>query len=352
MMSYKTAIFAVTLVGNFLLFTTSASAASLYIDPAVSNVLRGDTINLLVRLDTDEAAGECVNAVDGVITYSENVDLVDVSTGDSIFSIWIEQPVIDKANRTVTFAGGIPNGYCGRVDGDPRLTNTIIKMVFRSPGFSIGGGDTGTTARVDFDPATTAYLNDGQGTTATLTTYGAQIELATGPGLQIDDKWRDEVAADTVPPAQFSIALEKDRVAFGGKYFIVFNTTDKQTGIDQYQVIEEPLSKLGSFEWGRADAPWVTTRSPYVLEDQSLNSIIRVKAIDKAGNEYIATLIPDESLQSYSLTQIIVFGAAVVIGLLLLGIAVTFVRNLRRRKKASPEQLTDDDTNEIHHENN
>ena len=32
---------------------------------------------------------------------------------------------INKENRTVTFAGGIPNGYCGRVNGDPKLTNII-----------------------------------------------------------------------------------------------------------------------------------------------------------------------------------------------------------------------------------
>jgi hypothetical protein len=342
MKSYKTAVLAVALCGIYIVSAVTAEAASLYIDPAISNVLRGDTINLSVRLDTDEEIGECVNAVDAVITYSENIDLVDVSTGDSIFSIWVEQPTINKENRTVTFAGGIPNGYCGRVEGDPRLTNTILKMVFRSPGFSVGGSDIGTTARIDFDPATTAYLNDGQGTTATLATFGAQIELDSNPGLEINDVWGDEVAFDTVPPAQFSIALEKDRVAFGGKYFIVFNTTDKQTGIDQYQVMEEPVSKVGSFEWGRADAPWITIRSPYVLEDQSLNSVIRVKAIDKAGNEYIATLIPDESMQSFSLTQMIVIGAGLVIILLLLGISLTTIRSLRRRKQGKDTEVLAD----------
>ena len=316
-------------------------AASLYIDPAVATILRGDTVTMAVRLDTDEAAGECVNAVDAVITYSEAIDLVDVSTGDSIFSVWVEPPTIDKVNRKVTFAGGIPNGYCGRVEGDPRLTNTIVELIFRSPGFSIGGGEPMVNAQVEFDPVTSVYLNDGQGTIAPLQTYGATVDLSNDPGIQIDDRWRDEVAADTVPPAEFSITLERNNTAFNGKYFIVFNTTDKQTGIDQYQVMEEPVSQLGAFTWGRADAPWVTARSPYVLEDQSLNSIIRVRAIDKAGNEYVATLLPDESLRTLTLTEYITYGASAVIVTLLLGIIYTMYKNRRKRLLAkTSEEIT------------
>ena len=85
-------------------------AASLYIDPAFPTLNMGDSVTLAVRLDTDEEADECVNAVDGVLTYSENLSPVDVSIGDSIFSMWVEQPKIDKEKRTITFAGGIPNG--------------------------------------------------------------------------------------------------------------------------------------------------------------------------------------------------------------------------------------------------
>lgn len=316
------------------------SAALLYIDPPQSELNRGDAVKLSVRLDTDESVQECVNAVDAVISYSANIAPVDISLGESIFSIWVEEPVINKENRTITFAGGIPNGYCGRVQGDPRLTNKLATIIFRSPGFSIGSGSSDDAeARVDFNPETTAYLNDGQGTAATLSTYGARMTLSKTAGSEIIDPWNDEVDLDTIPPEEFSIMLEKGGLEFTGRYYIIFNTQDKQTGIDQYQVMEQPLAEFGTFVWGRADAPWLEARSPYVLKDQSLNSIIRVKAIDKAGNEYVATLIPDESMRGLSADDIytyLLFGALIFLVLIIIVAIITAIK-MRRRKKLLEE---------------
>lgn len=332
----------------FFVVASEANAASLYMDPAFSSLGRGDAVTVSVRLDTNEEEEECVNAVDGVIRYSEDIEPIDVSIGDSIFSVWVEAPKINKEERTITFAGGLPNGYCGRVQGDPRLTNNIVQLIFRSPGFSIGGaGAAGTTtAKVEFAPETTAYLNDGLGTKADLGLYGASIELSERAGTSIQDPWREAVVTDTIPPAEFSIELARDTKAFNGDYFIVFNTVDKQTGIDQYQVMEEPLSKFWDFEWGRADAPWVTTRSPYVLEDQSLNSTIRVKAIDKAGNEYIATLVPAEDMRGISSTSMMLWGGAGISGLLLLAIIATLARMILKRRKQSLEETDSEDEDE------
>ncbi len=324
------------LVAAFAVFTgtTVVQAASLYMDPAFSSIGRGDAIAVSVRLDTDEENDECINAVNAVIKYSENVIPADVSIGDSILSMWLERPKIDTVNRTITFAGGIPNGYCGRVVGDPRLTNSLAQLIFRSPGFSIGANSEGTTtAKIEFTPETTAYLNDGLGTKADLALFGASIDLSKNPGAQLNDPWRDAVVTDDVAPEPFSITLHKDDFAFNGRYFVAFNTSDKQTGIDQYQVMEEPLSDIWTFDWGRADAPWIVTPSPYELKDQSLNSIIRVKAIDKAGNEHIATLIPDEAVRTLPTRMIILYAAIGLIGLIAFVMLVVAVRALLRRRR-------------------
>jgi hypothetical protein len=332
-------------------FAIKAEAASLYIDPAFAGISRGDAIDLSVRLDVDEENEECINAVDGVIQYSENIVPVDISIGDSIFSMWVEQPTIDKENHTITFAGGIPNGYCGRIPGDPRLTNTLVKLIFRSPGFSIGGGSGTSTATVEFTSETTAYLNDGFGTKAPLALFGSQIDLSRTAGATLKDPWREAVVSDSIPPAEFSIALEKIPAEYG-KYSIIFNTTDKQTGIDHYEVIEEPLSKFMAFEWGRANAPWIVARSPYELRDQSLNSTIRVRAVDKAGNEYIATLLPNKEIRTIP-TRVIIIGAAFgLIALLLLLIVITAILSRKRRKtkmKQKTEEVVKNST-EINHD--
>jgi hypothetical protein len=310
----------------------------------------GDSVTLAVRLDVDEAAAECVNAVSAEIIYPANIEPIDVSIGESIFSMWVEQPTINREQHTITFAGGIPNGYCGRVAGDPRLTNILAKIVVMVPGFSIGNKEVADEAEISFTDQGLAYLNDGRGTSVPITGYPAKITIIRKPGDQLKNDWQTEVAADKIPPEKFSLSLQQEEKAFSGKYYIAFNTFDKQTGIDHYEVIEEPITQFGSFQWGRADAPWLVTRSPYVLKDQSLNSIVRVKAVDKAGNEYIANLIPDESIQTLSYGQIISIAvgvASLVVTVIVLIAIGVMVRRRRRQQNAVLEtQTTESDSTE------
>ena len=315
---------------------SQAQAASLYLDPAEASLNLGDVTAVSVRLNVDEETEECVNAVDGVLTYSEDIELIDISVGQSIFSMWVERPTINKEARTVTFAGGIPNGYCGRIDGDPQLTNVIAELIFRAPG-DVAGREP-STARISFAETTTAYLNDGQGTAVRPATAGAALFLTNVPGATVVDPWQAAVAADTEPPAPFRILFEKNST---GKYYIIFNTTDKQTGVAEYQVMEQPLEQFGTFTWGRANAPWIVAETPnhHILKDQSLNSVIYVKALDKAGNEYIATYIPDESLRTLSDTQKVGFGVLIA-GVLLLGFVAMILFLVAMRKRARKRALT------------
>lgn len=323
-----------------MLCTQTAQAATLYMDPNTASLNRGDATKISVRLDTDEAAGECINAVDGVISYSENIVPVDVSIGKSIFPIWIEQPVIDKVARTITFAGGIPNGYCGRVQGDPSLTNTLIDIFFRAPGMQVGGGDARSGATAQFTDATTAYLNDGQGTKAELRTLGVNFTLGDNVGPEILDPWSGDIQLDEQPPEEFSASVE----SINNAWYLVFNTTDKQTGISHYEVIEETPEDSNLFGFGAATAPWIEARSPYLLKDQARSSVVRVRAVDKAGNEYVATVPVDETMRGFVLTErIILIAGAVAVGVLLLAIGGIwfFLRRRRRRALLAPSAVQD-----------
>ena len=318
-----------------------AHGASLYMDPNQAELKRGDTMVISVRLDTDE--GECINVVDAVITYSENIQPVDTSRGNSILNLWVEEPVINKENRTITFAGGIPNGYCGRIPGDPRLTNNVVDLLFQSPGLQIGQSESGNIASINFDPQTHVLLNDGFGTRVDPKVFGASVLLAKEAGTSVQNPWQEADTNDVVPPEKFSITLERTPNAFSNKYFITFNTTDKQSGVDHYEVIEEPLDSKNLFGWGAETAPWVEAKSPFVLEDQSLNSTIRVRAIDKAGNEYIATLVPEESQRTFSSDNMLIVGilvASVLVLLIVIGVIVVLLFKRRgRRTENSMEEL-------------
>jgi hypothetical protein len=316
-----------------MVIPSGVHAAFLYFDPLQSDIYRGDTITLSVRLDTDEE--ECVNTVDATIQYDPSIRAVDVSRGESILSLWVQDPIIDDTSHTITFAGGIPGGYCGRIAGDPKLTNVIAKLVFRSPGVSIGASSEDKKASVWFTDTTQVLLNDGLGTRAPLKTQGAELVLLDTPGTEMSDSWSEQVADDLVPPADFSITLADEKEAFSGKYFITFNTQDKQSGIDHYEVMEEPFDDFYLFRWGRADAPWVIATSPYVLEDQSLNSTIRVRAVDKAGNETMAVLVPDVALRSVSMERMVAIWT--IIGVVLLMSILVGYALWRRRSEVISE---------------
>src|SRR6185369_401021 len=123
-MNFKTLLLAFLLSAS----PASASAASLYLDPGSGTYGPGDTFILNVRLNNE---GECINAANVVLTYpTASLRAADFSKGGSILSLWVIEPQIDTKAGTVTFAGGIPGGYCGRIAGDPSLTNVIGKVVF------------------------------------------------------------------------------------------------------------------------------------------------------------------------------------------------------------------------------
>lgn len=311
----------------FVGIVSPASAALLYFDPSSVEVNRGDSVTLGLRVDTDE--NECINTIDATIHYDPSIRVVDVSRGSSILNLWVENPVIDEENHTVRFAGGVPGGYCGRIPGDPSLTNVVLELIFKSPGFNVGSGDA-PSARIWVDENSQVLLHDGLGTNATLRLQDSNVVLLKNAGTSVTDEWRKDILDDKELPSDFAITLTKHDSAFSDKYFITFNAIDKQSGIDHYEVMEEPITEFNTFKWGRADAPWITTESPYVLEDQTLNSTIRVKAVDKAGNERIVVLVPDPALQSMSRDERITWGVFGGVGTML--IALTTYAILRRRK--------------------
>lgn len=298
--------FSIYFISFFIGIAGQVEAASLYFDPTSTEVGHGGLVTMGVRLQT--TPDECINAIDAVIEFDEGLEVADVSTGNSIFNLWVEPPTFDNAKKRVTFAGGVSNGYCGRVQGDPQLTNVVAEIIFRAdPGY-----EENDVYLVQFSELTKGYLNDGFGTPVAVALDTAEVSVNREYIDGEDDEWLRRVEADVDAPKEFSITLTQDDSAFAGKYFITFNTNDKQTGISHYEVIEEPIEDINVFGWGAATAPWIRATSPYRLQDQSLNSIIRVKAVDKAGNEYIATLVPDESVRGLNRPMVVLYGVTLL----------------------------------------
>ena len=98
------------------------------------------------------------------------------------------------------------------------------------------------------------------------------------------NSWLQAIQNDIISPEPFRVGVYKDPSLFEGKLFAVFSTVDKQTGVDHYEVAEVPTSDLGL---DRNQWKWVRAVSPYLIKNQTLDGALKVRAIDKAGNERI-----------------------------------------------------------------
>jgi hypothetical protein len=255
----------------FLFSASVVSAAILYLEPAAGQYHQGDTFIVEVRLDTE---GEYINAVETNLNFpSDILEVRDLSSGNSVLTLWIKNPSF--SGDVISFVGGIPAGYQGP-DG------LIGKIVFQVQ------EKAQDSAKIIFRESS-VLLNDGQGTKAKLSFKGAVFSISPLELKIPKDQWTKELEGDKIPPLPFKVEISKDPAIFEGKYFIFFSTTDKETGIDHYEI------KEGKREWK-------TGISPYVLKNQRLTDDIWVKAIDKAGNEWIEIVkAPKEPVWKYIL---------------------------------------------------
>ena len=259
-----------------VLVPLKVGAAILYLEPSSGEYQPGDTFVVEIKIDTE---GECINTVEANLNFSQILKVVDFSQGKSIITLWVKSPEINQEEGLISFSGGIPGGYCGRIPGDPEATDLLGKIIFRLPGMIVGEEKESLT-KVKFLDTSQVLLNDGFGTSVKLTTKGATFKIVPTRLEPLEEDWYQEIKKDATPPELFEIEIHQDPAIFEGKYFITFLTADKQTGLDHFEV------KEGERDWKRAE-------SPYLLEDQDLQSIIKVKAVDKAGNERIVKYIPE-----------------------------------------------------------
>ncbi|NTW22424.1 hypothetical protein HGA34_02640 [Candidatus Falkowbacteria bacterium] len=296
-----------TLIFAFLLVVPSfaARAATLYFTPSSGTYGYGDVFAVDVKIDID-SGDECINTVQGVIGFDKDyLEMVDFSGGESILSLWIDLPKTgDMPNinheKIVKFTGGIPGGYCGKIPGDPGESNIIGKIIFKVNNFKADAVPK-PTAKVFFVDSTQVLLNDGLGTEAKVVLKEAEFTV-TEKQAESRKEWDTLKNDDVIPPEPFVIEIQRSQSMYNGKNYLIFNTTDKQSGVDHYEVLEarfddsaDRSSWFGWFESKKADPEWKLASIPYILEDQSLSSNIKVKAIDKAGNERIEEYFIKES---------------------------------------------------------
>jgi hypothetical protein len=259
--------------------------------PEVSSaLLRGEFIVIPIYLDTQF---EEINAVEVYVNFSDNLVFRDYLDGKSIITHWIEKPhVVERSSlhgkpvstlatkrtegsASVVFSGIVAGGISGK-------NLNLVDLVFEAKESGI--------AKIEIDEKSKVLLNDGLGTKAKLIALSQSFNI-----LDIESKPEIKIK-DSFPPEPFKIYLTRNKEIFNGKYYITFETKDKQSGIAYYEVSEKPISFIFLVKPDIKNLFFKKAESPYVLEDQSLRSYVVVKAVDKAGNERIEILYPQRVL--------------------------------------------------------
>ncbi len=334
----------------FLMVPNIGNASVFFFSPQSTEHQESDTFIKSLYIDTED---QKINAIKSKINFDRDaLEVVDVITGNSIIKLWVKAPTISNKEGNIEFVGGIPNGYEGKgvilkiifkakkiescnltlSDTKALLSNgkaTEDKISFLDNSCDIiekaddfikitsgshpnqdewQNNDTISLHWDLTDEAEYSYIlskdplmepdeipNKPEGE---LVWMGSMSYEGLEDGIYYfhlkqklpDENWSPKTTVrtmlDTTSPEEFTIQI----VDIEEKKYLVFSTTDATSGIDHYELLEISL------DWNKDIRPgqkteWKTVQSPYLLKGQSLNSIIRIKAIDKAGNERLSEIV-------------------------------------------------------------
>ena len=128
------------------------------------------------------------------------------------------------------------------------------------------------------------------------------------PPQNWSQKFTFRIMVDSTPPQILEAKVAQDPQIFGNKYFLSVNAKDDTAGIDKILVSESPKER---------NEEWKNVSFPYLLADQSRKSEIKIKAVDKAGNEAFY-IIPPLKVFPYHLLYIIILFAIILLALIIL----------------------------------
>jgi len=360
-------------------FPFSAGAAVLYLSPESQNLSQGATFVSELWIDTE---GEDVNAVFAHISYPVNVlEVVELNTGGSAFSLFPQDPTYSNDVGTLVLQAGTASslegrGLIGRVffrakqTGEATVQFAEESSVLLNDGFGTRTNverksalytvskKTGTTLRIvskqypsenlwfqadsvaftwnvregarysyklSFNPVDLPdeAIDEASGAkTYTLSEDGIYyFHIRECLGGECGSPITRRIMRDTVAPEPFEIRVGQQEDAFEGKQFLAFVAIDTTSGVDHYELLRIVDG---------TEESWKIVKSPYVLEDDIANRMVQVKAVDKAGNERIASFLVENNETVYK--NYLLFGIIIGIGICALYV-ILWLRKLVLKKR-------------------
>lgn len=238
-------------------------AATIEIENKDTDVQEGDIVQLDVYLNSEDE----LNTAEGTLKLEGDYTIKSITTAGSVFDLWPNSPSYN--DDTISFTGGTASSVFGN---RLKLFSIFVKINSKD-GIKFSSNDI------------EIFLNDGIGTKVSVDPLIKNFTLPESD-KKTTDKFEESVVQDQTSPVQFEVLIGRDQNTYEGKWFASFNTVDKDSGIERYEVIEND-----------AKTP-VLTGTTYILQDQSLKGTLIVKAFDKAGNVQIAQVYIEDVVQN------------------------------------------------------
>ena len=244
-------------VTMFVFGAKTVNAASFSLIGDKDKVAVGESMQVDLFIDSENIS---INTIGGLIVFDPNLLQVEkILNGNSIITFWVESPKEDNINGTINFSGIIPGGIVNQ-------KGYVFSILFSAK-------QTGQTPVTISSPV--VLQNDGVGNSLPVSSKEFQLNISGDK----DVSGKDYKIKDTISPEKFTITRTQDKALFDNKWFIVYSTQDKGSGISHYEVCESLFGKCK------------TINSPYELKNQSNWYGVYVKTYDNNNNVRYAFLI-------------------------------------------------------------
>jgi|GEM_PF-507016 len=376
-----------------VLLPSSIEAAILYLIPQNQVVYKNETFVVDVFVDSENETINAVEGL--LSFPKNKLEIVEASKGGSILQLWTDEPSYSNEKGEIIFSGGIPQGFQGKgkllsIIFLAKDSSEKVPIMFLEDSKVLLHDGKGTKALLDFVEGNYQVLEIPEGIPEVfskshpdpnkwyknktlhihwdlvegaeysfLLSYDAQAmpdEVPDKPEGELvwlgDIEYKDledgvyyfhlrqklpgenwsprislRIMIDTKAPKEFIPKIGQDPAVFEGKYFLSFSTTDEKSGIDYYEIFEQRQSLIGT----TTEQDWKIAETPYLLQDQTLQSIILIKAVDKAGNERISEIIPAEKPVPWK---------TIILGLIVLVVIDWTIKRIRKNRKKNKNRET------------
>jgi len=282
----------------FFLLPYFVSGAELYVEGTPSSLRVGESMAATLFLDTQD---QTINAIEGSLSYSPNIQVSQIYHGDSFLGFWIQSPEV--RGDSIYYAGIVPGGYKGDISPSwegihpGKVFSVIFKAIAEGEGW------------VQVNRDSVVLLHNENASEAPLTVRDLVFVVDASSKVVGEDviEWYDQIAPEPFVPV---VIRNPDR-RFGGKYYLVFQTTDKKSGVEYYEIKED-------------EGTFVRAQSPHLLERQKRDVEITVRAVDRAGNVREVVVKPSSEVVWYD--GVMVRGMLVVLLLLIVSLLLVLPR--------------------------